>query len=140
MKQTESFRPYERTRNAHKLESTEDYLEAIAEIIALKGVCRSADLVKRFAVSAVTVHKIVERLRSLSLVTGDPYQPMELTDEGKVIAIRSKERHQIVFDFLIAIGIDETTAAIDSEGMEHHVSQKTLEKFKSITLRAATAR
>ena len=77
MKPTESFRPYERTRNAHKLESTEDYLEAIAEIIAFKEVCRSADLAKRFAVSAVTVHKIVEGLRTLSLVTGDPYHLAE---------------------------------------------------------------
>lgn len=104
-------------------------------MVATKAVCRSADLAKRFAVSPVTVHKIVERLRLLSLVTGEPYQPIELTAEGMEIAGKAKERHQIVFEFLVAIGIDEATAAIDSEGIEHHVSPKTLEKLKQFSLR-----
>ena len=130
-------RPHEKTRKAHKLETTEDYLEAIAETIEAKAVCRCADLAKRFAVSAVTVHKIVERLRSQSLVTGQPYEPIELTTEGKSIAAKSKERHQRVFDFLILIGVDVAKAEIASEGMEYHVSPKTLEQFKARTRRLA---
>ncbi|MFO0944148.1 MAG: iron dependent repressor, metal binding and dimerization domain protein [Pirellulales bacterium] len=133
MKTLDKSTPHEKTRSAHKLETTEDYLEAIAEAIDSKGVCRSADLVKRFAVSAVTVHKIVDRLRAAALVAGEPYQPILLTDQGRAIATKSKERHRIVFDFLLAIGLDEATAAIDSEGMEHHVSAKTLELLKKTT-------
>ena len=133
MKTNQIARPHEKTRNAHKLETTEDYLEAIADTIESKGVCRSADLAKRFAVSAVTVHKIVERLRSQTLVMGEPYHPIELTSDGRAIAEKSKARHQIVLEFLIAIGVDEVTATIDSEGMEHHVSPKTLEQLKAIT-------
>lgn len=139
MKPPEKSRPHVKTRNAHKLETIEDYLEAIADVIATKSVCRSADLAKRFAVSPVTVHKIVERLRSLSFVTGEPYHPIELTTNGMEIACKSKERHQIVFDFLVAIGIDEVTAAIDSEGIEHHVSPKTLEKLKQFSLQKTGA-
>ncbi len=135
LKSLEKSTPHEKTRYAHKLETTEDYLEAIADAIESKGVCRSADLAKRFAVSAVTVHKIVDRLRAASLVKGEPYQPITLTNEGRSIATRSKERHRIVFDFLIAMGLDEATAAIDSEGMEHHVSPKTLEKLRAFTHR-----
>lgn len=132
MKALEKSAPHEKTRHAHKLETTEDYLEAIADAIDSKGSCRSADLAKRFAVSAVTVHKIVDRLRTELLVVGDPYQPISLTSQGQRIARKAKERHRIVFDFLVAIGLDEDTAAIDSEGMEHHVSLKTLEIFKVI--------
>lgn len=135
MKTLEKSTPHEKTRNAHKFETTEDYLEAIADAIDSKGVCRSADLAKRFAVSAVTVHKIVDRLRTASLVAGEPYQPITLTKQGRAIATKSKERHRIVFDFLVAIGLDEATAAIDSEGMEHHVSPKTLEKLGEFTNR-----
>lgn len=133
MSLVEKSKPHEKTRDAHKVETTEDYLEAIAEIIDTKGTCRSADLAKQFAVSAVTVHKIVDRLRTASLIDGEPYQPISLTEGGQAIARESKERHKIVYDFLIAIGLDEATAAIDSEGMEHHVSPKTLVLMKKMT-------
>jgi DtxR family manganese transport transcriptional regulator len=43
----------------------------------------------------------------------------------------AKQRHEIVLDFLVAIGVDAQTAEIDSEGIEHHVSAKTLAAMKS---------
>ena len=46
------------------------------------------------------------------------------------MAQRSRARHEIVFQFLIAIGVDSKTATIDAEGIEHHVSPKTLAKMK----------
>jgi DtxR family transcriptional regulator, manganese transport regulator len=126
--------PHRNTRIAHKHETTEDYLEAVSDIIAEKGVCRSADLAKRFGVSPVTVHKIIERLRAQELVIGERYQPMHLSDAGQRIADQARERHQIVCDFLISIGVDHVTAALDSEGIEHHVSPTTLACMKAISL------
>jgi DtxR family transcriptional regulator, manganese transport regulator len=125
--------PHQNTRIAHKHETTEDYLEAVSDIIAEKGVCRSADLAKRFGVSPVTVHKIVERLRTQELVVGERYQPIHLSDAGQRIANEARERHQIVFDFLISIGVDRRTAALDSEGIEHHVSPVTIARLKELT-------
>lgn len=126
-------KPYEKTRVAHSLETTEDYLEAIAAIIATNSTCRSCDLAKHFGVSHVTVHKIVERLRSHSLVAGEPYQPIKLTCEGARIAAESKRRHQIVYHFLITIGISPSIASVDSEGIEHHVSPETLKQLEWLT-------
>ncbi len=48
------------------------------------------------------------------------------------MANASRRRHQIVYDFLLAIGVDPETAKFDSEGLEHHVSRETLQCFKRI--------
>ena len=53
----------------------------------------------------------------------------------KIIANNSKDRHVIVFNFLKKLGLDNKTASADSEGIEHHVSDKTLlrmEKFNKL--------
>ncbi|WP_320204816.1 iron dependent repressor, metal binding and dimerization domain protein, partial [Cronobacter malonaticus] len=42
----------------------------------------------------------------------------------------SRERHQIVENFLLALGVNPDTARRDAEGMEHHVSEETLEVFR----------
>jgi DtxR family transcriptional regulator, manganese transport regulator len=128
--------PHERTRRAHASETAEDYVEAIADITASRGACRATDLAQQFAVSHVTVKRIVDRLQREGLVKTEPYRPIELTSTGKRLARKSRERHQIVFRFLIAIGVDEVTAAIDAEGIEHHVSPTTLQRFKKFAREA----
>lgn len=128
-----------RTRRDHASETAEDYVEAAADIIAAKNSCRVIDLAEHFGVSHVTVVKIVQRLEKEGYVTTKPYQPIELTHAGQQLAADSKRRHEIVFAFLRAIGVSEQTAAIDSEGIEHHVSDETLACFESITRRADTS-
>ena len=49
------------------------------------------------------------------------------------MAREARRRHEIVYRFLLAIGVDEPTAAIDAEGIEHHVSPKTLARFEAIS-------
>ena len=117
---------FSRTRSHHANETAEDYVEAIAEIIDKLGACRVLDLARHFDVSHVTVSRIVKRLQHEELLVTQPYRPISLTTKGAKLARRVKERHQIVLDFLIAIGVDQRTAEIDSEGIEHHVSSKTL--------------
>jgi DtxR family manganese transport transcriptional regulator len=124
--------PHQRTRKDHANETAEDYVEAVAQIIGAGGTCRVKDLAHHFAVSHVTVNRIVDRLQKAGLLITEPYAPIGLTRKGKRLAAECRERHEIVYRFLIAIGIDEATAAIDAEGMEHHVSPVTLEKFEQI--------
>lgn len=132
--------PHQRTRRDHATETAEDYVEAVADILDEKERCRLTDLAKRFSVSHVTVHRIVERLQNEGLVVTEPYQPITLTSEGKRLATRCRERHEIVYRFLVAIGIDEVTAAIDAEGIEHHVSPTTLQRFKQLAERLGGSR
>ena len=121
--------PFRRTRNDHATETAEDYVEAIDAILSVSGVCRSRDLAQKFAVSDVTVHRIVGRLQRDGWVVTEPYQPIRLTAKGKRLAKRSRERHEIVLQFFLSIGVDRETAETDAEGIEHHVSQQTLDRF-----------
>jgi DtxR family manganese transport transcriptional regulator len=132
MKETRKFADgHRRTRRDHAAETAEDYVEAISEVLAEKGVCRVIDLARRFDVSHVTVTKIVARLKERGLVCSEPYKPLELTESGKRLAAKSRRRHEIVHKFLLAIGVSEAIAATDSEGIEHHVSPETLEAMRA---------
>lgn len=117
---------FRRTRADHQSELSEDYVELIADIIAERGEARGNDVAQRMGVSNATVVKTLRRLQEAGLVTQEPYRPIFLTEAGKRLAAKGKRRHQIVEDFLLALGVSAETAHIDSEGIEHHVSEETL--------------
>jgi DtxR family manganese transport transcriptional regulator len=124
--------PHRRTRRDHSSETAEDYVEAVAQIVAARGSCRVVDLARNFAVSHVTVTRIVTRLKEEKLLESEPYGPITLTPQGKKLAQHSQQRHDLVYRFLLAIGVDPSTAAVDAEGIEHHVSKSTLKCFAKI--------
>ena len=126
-------RRHEKTRRDHQTETAEDYVEAVADVIDERGICRVVDLSKRFAVSHVTVTKTVSRLQTAGYLTSEPYRPIHLTRKGKRVASQSRRRHKIVLEFLLSLGISDSVAEIDAEGMEHHVSEETLERFEAFT-------
>ena len=124
--------PHRRTRRDHATETAEDYVEAIADVVDENGSCRVVDLARRFGVSHVTVTRILARLHEEGLVRTERYRPVALTARGERLAAESRRRHQIVFRFLLSIGIDPQTAAIDAEGIEHHVSPQTLARLEQL--------
>jgi len=126
---------FQRMRDAHSTEMAEDYVELIGDLIAGLGEARLTDLAEHLGVSHATAAKVVARLRREGLVDSRPYRSIFLTDAGRAMAAASRERHRIVHDFLIALGLDELTAEADAEGMEHHVSERTLEIFRRMTCR-----
>ena len=123
---------FEHVRAAHQLEVAEDYVEMIAELIHTHGEARAVDLAMCFGVTNATVNKTVARLKRDGLVETQPYRSIFLTDEGQLMAKQSRDRHQIVLDFLKTIGVSDTTAQMDAEGVEHHVSEETLKAFKKL--------
>jgi DtxR family transcriptional regulator, manganese transport regulator len=126
---------HRRTRKDHASETAEDYVEAIAEVIDQTGRCRVVDLADRFAVSHVTVTRTISRLQRDGYVQTEPYAPISLTRAGEELAAESQRRHAIVLAFLRAIGVSESVAAVDTEGLEHHVSPETLRCMQQITKR-----
>lgn len=122
---------FNRVREAHQTETAEDYVELIADLIDVQGEARVVDLASRFGVSHATVNKVVARLNREGLVSNLPYRSLFLTDQGKALALKCKERHKLVLDFLIALGVSPDTAEADAEGVEHHVSEETLSAFRS---------
>jgi DtxR family manganese transport transcriptional regulator len=75
------------------------------------------------------VSRVIARLQREGYVRTAPYEPIDLTAKGRKLAEASKARHEAVIAFLLALGIDETTARVDAEGIEHHVSPETLAAF-----------
>lgn len=132
-KRPDRARRFATTRQAHRDETAEDYVEAIAEIIARSGTARVRDLAAMMGVSHVTVTRIIKRLAREGLVTTEPYRPIELTRSGRALAQQAHERHEIVLAFLLAIGVPREQAEIDAEGIEHHVSDATIKAMCRLT-------
>ncbi len=126
---------FQRVRDAHQTEIAEDYVELIAKLIDETGEARLVDLADWLGVSKATVNNTIQRLQRDGLVTSKPYRSIFLTDDGQALADMSRERHAAVRDFLIALGVDPQTADADAEGIEHHVSDETLEKFRDFVAR-----
>lgn len=119
-----------RTRREHASEVTEDYVEAIADLINESKEARVTDLARRFGVTPVTVNRTISRLQKAGLVTSQPYRSIFLTDEGRKLAEECKTRHEIVYEFLRSLGLSKKIAAQDAEGIEHHCSPETLKAFQ----------
>ena len=130
---TDSAAKFDRIRRAHQSEVAEDYVEMISDLIEETGEARAVDLAARFGVTSPTVNAIVRRLQRENLVETLPYRSIFLTEAGKALAEASRERHRIVRDFLLTIGVPEPVAEEDAEGVEHHVSEQTLAVFAKIT-------
>ena len=126
---------FSKVRNAHKTENTEDYLELIAELLNSKGEARIVDIAESLGIAQATANKTIQRLHSQGYIKREPYRSIFLTLKGQKIASKSKKRHNIVYNFLINLGLDKNTAYEDAEGIEHHVSKKTLRKMNSFNLK-----
>ncbi len=120
---------FKKVRNAHKTENTEDYLELIAELLNTNGEARIVDIANKLGIAQATANKTIKRLQQQGYVKREPYRSIFLTLRGQKIASHSKKRHNTVLKFLINLGIDKKTASGDAEGIEHHVSEKTLKKM-----------
>jgi DtxR family manganese transport transcriptional regulator len=117
------------TRQEHSQEIALDYVELIAELIATTGQARVTDLARRLGVTHVTVNRTIQRLRRSGLVNAQPYRSILLTEAGRKLSEESRRRHEIVVEVLKSLGVPDAVAHLDAEGMEHHVSMKTLSAF-----------
>ena len=131
----ESSNRFFQVRSARNTETAEDYTEMISDLIKETGEARAVDLAERFGVTSPTVNSTIRRLVKEGLVESKPYRSIFLTDKGQKLADFCKKRHQIVYDFLLSIGVDKDVAKNDAEGLEHHVSNETLKVFESFSLK-----
>ncbi len=128
----EQAEAFERVRQAHLMEATEDYVELIDDLICNQGEARLVDVAERLGITQPSASKTLARLQRDGYITSEPYRSIFLTSKGKSLADKSRARHDIVFRFLLAIGVSEDAAKQDSEGLEHHVSDETLAAFERV--------
>lgn len=121
---------HRQTRREHSTETAEDYVEAIAALITAQGEARAVDLARWLGVSHVTVIRTIARLQRDGFVSTRPYRSIFLTQKGAQLAEESLQRHEVVQRFLVSIGVPESVARNDAEGIEHHCSRETLAAFQ----------
>ena len=121
---------FKKVRDAHKIENTEDYLEIIADLLNSKGEARIVDIASKLGIAQATANKTIQRLNIQGYIKKEPYRSIFLTLKGQELASISKKKHIIVLTFLKNLGLDLKTAEADAEGIEHHVSNKTLKKME----------
>lgn len=129
-KAEENARRAMRQRQDHAMENAEDYVELIQDLQQEIGAAHKSDIATRLGVSHVTVHKTINRLKSIGLVNAESYRAVSLTEEGKKLAEESRRRHQLVLHFLQHLGVPQAAAEEDAEGIEHHVSKDTLKAMR----------
>jgi Mn-dependent DtxR family transcriptional regulator len=110
-------------------ESGENYLETILVLKNKSGYVRSIDVARTLSFSKPSVSRAMSILKSAGFITMNGHGFIELTDSGKNIAQNILHRHQMLTDWLTAIGVDPDTASQDACRMEHIISQETFDKI-----------
>ena len=116
----------------------EDYLEVLHELELVEGRAKPARIAESLAVARPSVTKMLQRLDEEGLVEYKRYHGAVLTREGRLAAESLRERHSLLVRFLIVLGVDEETAHIDTEGIEHHFHEKTLDALRRLVEKAET--
>lgn len=115
-------------------ESREDYLEAILVLGQRQDFVRSVDVANHLGFSKPSVSVAVSNLKAALLLTVDGAGGLHLTEAGKALAEQVYERHRLLTEYLVELGVDPEIAAEDACRMEHVISQVTFEKFKERAL------
>ena len=108
----------------HLQESGEMYLETIY-VLSKNGVVRSLDVAEYMGFSKPSVSRAVGLLKQGGYLIMDRDGSLTLTEEGLGVAKKIYERHTLLSDFLVRLGVDEKTAAEDACKIEHDISDET---------------
>jgi len=114
--------------------SMEDYLEKIYELMNEKGYARVSDIASSLEVQPSSVTKMLQKLDENQYVSYEKYRGIVLTARGQRLGKLMKQRHHMLAEFLRMLGVSEETIQKDVEGIEHHVSPKTLDSLQCLVL------
>ena len=111
-------------------ESAEDYLEAILSLRLRNGNVRSIDIANELNFSKPSVSVAMKKLRESGYIHMDHDGSISLEPEGEEIAQRVYERHRLLTEFFVRLGVDPDVAAADACKVEHDLSEETFQKIK----------
>lgn len=111
-------------------ESGEDYLETILILKKRNGNVRSIDIAREMDLSKPSVSRAMGILKNKDFITVDEDGAIHLTEEGSKLAKKIYERHRILTEALMSLGVDEKTASEDACRIEHDISEKSFNKIK----------
>ena len=115
----------------HLLESGEMYLESILQLTQKQGNVRSIDISEYMGYSKPSVSRAVGLLKNGGYIQVDEEGMITLTDTGLEIAQKIYERHTLLTQLLIRLGVSPETASADACKIEHNLSDETFEAIKN---------
>ena len=115
----------------HIQESGEMYLETIFVLSKEHPNVRSIDIAEHLGYSKPSVSRAMGILKTGGYITMDALGSIHLTEEGEKIAAKIYERHTLISEFLVVLGVDSKTAAEDACKMEHVLSDKSFDAIKN---------
>ena len=111
-------------------QSGEMYLETIYILKNETGAVRSLDVAEHMGFSKPSVSRAVKLLKAEGYITVDESGLLSLTKEGEKIAKTMYERHTILTEMFVSLGVDAETAADDACKIEHSISDRSFEAIK----------
>ena len=111
-------------------ESGEMYLETILILAKERPFVRAIDIVERIGYSKPSVSRALAKLRTDGCITVDDDGYITLTEKGSLISEKVYERHVVLSDMLVALGVDRETAAADACKIEHDISDESFAAIK----------
>ena len=126
----EAIRYANSVKKEDRTDRMEDYLEVIYELIQEKGYATTVDISSYLNVSSPSVTKMMQKLDETGYLKYEKYRGIKLTNEVIRIARNIRNRHGLLAEFFMIIGIDEETANNDAEGIEHHLHPETMKKLE----------
>lgn len=113
-----------------RLESREDYLEKILQISQEKETVHAIDIARAMSFSKPSVSVAMNKLREQGFIEINAKDEISLTPAGLEIARKTLEKHIMLSNILMYLGVDEETAKEDACKMEHDISDKAWEAIK----------
>ena len=111
-------------------ESGEMYLETILILSGEKSAVRAIDIVEYMGFSKPSVSRALGKLREMQYILVDDAGHITLTETGRALAEKIYERHTVLTDLLMRLGVDEETAVADACKIEHDISDRTFDAIK----------
>ena len=111
-------------------ESMEDYLETILVLSKRLPVVRSIDIANELNYSKPSVSVAMKNLKGRGYIIVSEEGYIRLTESGKQLAESVYERHSVLSDWLIRLGVDREIAIADACKMEHDISPESFEAMK----------
>ena len=114
-------------------ESGEMYLESILVLSESNPNLRSIDICEYMGFSKPSVSRAIGLLKQGGYVSMDKDGYLSLTDSGLAVARKIYDRHRLLTDFLVSLGVDREIASADACKIEHHISDASFEAIKKAT-------
>lgn len=111
-------------------ESGEMYLESIYVLSKTRSIVRSVDVGEYMGYSKPSVSRAIGLLKNEGYVHVDSDGHLTLTESGLKVAFKIYERHTILQEVLVRLGVSRETAAEDACKIEHDISDETFEAIK----------